>query len=315
MPTKILITGATGAVASRLTAHILALPSPPSLRLSTRNKAAFTPPTTTSSPIEVVQADLTDPTTYATLFAPSPDDPHQTPISHVFLYAPLTPVPSLDGLLTFAKDAGVQHIVLLSSFGVEYLPGSLFEKHHSAYENAIQASGVRYTILRPGSFMSNAKAFFVPFVKTQEGYQKSDEETLKLPLPHPDMLASPIADDDMAAVALTAIMSDKLVDEVVDLCGPVILSPRGQVDLINALRAKEDKGLKPVEIVTVSPLEWPATVSKAIPGILADQLLLWWGKCDGVAEQEGNDSERITGVKALGFEEWLELNKEVFLSF
>jgi uncharacterized protein YbjT (DUF2867 family) len=221
-------------------------------------------------------------------------------------------------LLSFAKENGVHHITFLSSHGVSYLPGSLFATHHGFYEDAILEAGLNYTFLRPGPFASNTRIYFIPFIQAQPEYGggEGDEgkgRRLRLPLPYPNTQIAPIADEDIAAVALVALTTDTLLNQVVDLCGPQLLSPGQQMEAINRLRQREGK--REVEVVKVSEEEWPASVAGAIPEMIAGQFALWWKTCDVVPEQEGNTSEKITGIPSQSFEEWLELNKEPFLEF
>jgi uncharacterized protein YbjT (DUF2867 family) len=56
---------------------------------------------------------------------------------------------SLDDVLTAVRSARVRHVVLLSSQGV----GT--GRHPTGLEDAVTASGLEWTILRPGNFASN----------------------------------------------------------------------------------------------------------------------------------------------------------------
>ncbi|MEU6718731.1 NAD(P)H-binding protein [Nonomuraea sp. NPDC046802] len=68
----------------------------------------------------------------------------------------LFPAPGwpLTDLLANARKAGVRRIVLLSSAS---LPGgpSLIERQHRANEDAVRASGMPWTFVRPTAFMAN----------------------------------------------------------------------------------------------------------------------------------------------------------------
>ena len=101
---RVLVIGATGKVGSCVVEQLLALPSPPTVRVSSRepSKANF------PSSVEVVQGDLTESSTYPALFAS---------VDRVFLYAPHSrggpsPVPQLIQAL---HTAGVRRVVFLSS--------------------------------------------------------------------------------------------------------------------------------------------------------------------------------------------------------
>ena len=98
---RVLIVGATGNVGGCILQQLLALPSPPTLRASSRNPSKLAFPAT----VEAVQGDLQDPSTYPVLFAS---------VDRVFFCAPYssTPIPQLMAAL---RTAGVQRVVFLST--------------------------------------------------------------------------------------------------------------------------------------------------------------------------------------------------------
>ncbi|GAA0344752.1 NAD(P)H-binding protein [Actinoallomurus spadix] len=98
---------------------------------------------------DTVRCDLTDPSTFAAALKG---------VTSVLLYAE----PSHIG--AFAEEAagaGVEHIVLLSSSAVlaPDAADSPVARTHLDVENALTASAVPATTLRPGSFASNALAW------------------------------------------------------------------------------------------------------------------------------------------------------------
>ncbi|KAE8440650.1 hypothetical protein EG329_006846 [Mollisiaceae sp. DMI_Dod_QoI] len=280
---KVLIVGASGAVGSSLLRQLLALDNPPSIRVSSRN------PTNTSFPasVEVVQGDFSDPSSYTRLF---------TGIDRAFLY--VRPGVAFPQLLAAAKEAGVKYIVLLSSMTVEFDPESWIGKMHLDAEEAVRASGLQYTFLRPRNFASNSKAFWVGMM----------QKTGKLSLVYPNAHAAPVTEDDMAAVGLVALTTDKIVNQAIPLCGPISMSQQEQLEAINRLRKREGK--KPIELIVISPEEWKA--QSGLDSGFADQLLSWWKESDGKPELI-QSSERVTGKPSQTYEEWLELNRDAFL--
>jgi hypothetical protein len=92
------------------------------------------------------------------------------------------------------------------------------------------------------------------------------------------------------------------------------MSQQEQVEVINRLRARHHK--QPIDLIILTPDDWKAKMmhwrkDDFDPGF-ADQLLKWWKMGDGVPEVI-QSSERITGKPSLGFEKWLEINREAFL--
>ncbi|CAL5865822.1 uncharacterized protein PFLUO_LOCUS28 [Penicillium psychrofluorescens] len=284
---NVLIVGATGGVGGSLLRQLLALPRPPSIRVSTRNLAKAEFP----SSVQAVQGDLEDASSYPMLFRG---------IDRVFMYA--KPEVSFPQLLSAARDCGVTYMVLLSSMTVEFDPESIVGRLHREVEHAIKASGLQYTFLRPRNFSSNSRQFWVPQM----------EKTGKLWMAYPNAQTAPVSEDDMAGVALVSLTTDKLLNQAVGLSGPVSISQREQVNAINRLRVSEGK--KPVELIILSPEEWKARQAGHMSAEFQDQLLTWWELTDGKPEMI-QSSERITGKPSQSYDDWLLLNKAGFLKF
>ena len=287
---RLLLVGATGGVGSAILRQILAPPNsyPPGLiRVSTRDpaKAAF------PSGVEVVQGDLEDPSSYSRLFAG---------IDRVFLYAKSRA--PLDQLFTAIKDSGAKHIVLLSSMWVVSDPDGLLGSMHMKVEESVRRAGLSYTFLRPGNFASNSRSNWMSQV----------ESTGKLILTYPGAQSAPVSDDDIAAVGIVGLTSNKLLNQAVSLTGPVSLSQIEQVEAINRLRERAQKS--PLKLVVVSPSEWKAQFSGIIPAAFIDQTLSWMKSVDGKPERI-QASARITGLPSQSFEQWLELHKDEYLKW
>src|SRR6266568_8223062 len=134
---------------------------------------------------EVVTADLENPDTL-----PAVLDGAQ----RVFLYAKPE---GIDGFVTAAESAGVQHVVLLSSGAVVH-PGAErnpIARAHAAVESAIEKSGLAWTFIRPGMFATNTLWWWRNSIR--------DEGIVRVP--HPDAQTAPIHEKDLAALAVTAL--------------------------------------------------------------------------------------------------------------
>ena len=126
------------------------LPKAPSLRVSSRKPAAANFPST----VEVVQGDLTNPSTFPSLFSS---------VDRVFLYAiPRAPLPAVCEAM---RSAGVKRVVQLSSKWVVSEPGGLFAKTHAIVEDAIKSAGLSYTFIRGGCFAHNALNLWLPQIR------------------------------------------------------------------------------------------------------------------------------------------------------
>jgi uncharacterized protein YbjT (DUF2867 family) len=183
---KILIVGASGGVGRSLLQQLLATYNPPSIRVSTRNRAKVTFPLS----VEVVQGDLEDASSYSGLF---------NGVDRAFIYAnPRAPLPKL---LAAAKDGNVKYIVLLSSMTVEFDPESSIGKIHLEAENAIKESGIAYTFIRPRNFSSNTRLFWAPIM----------EKTGKLWMTYPRSQTAPVSEDDIVSSAFLKVFISHLV--------------------------------------------------------------------------------------------------------
>lgn len=100
-----------------------------------------------------------------------------------------------------AKEAGLQHVVLLSGRG---------EPSAERAEEALKASGVKWTILRSSWFNQNFS----------EGYLIDGVISGQLMLPAPPV-GEPFVDaDDIADVAVAALTDERHVGKVYELTGP-----------------------------------------------------------------------------------------------
>jgi uncharacterized protein YbjT (DUF2867 family) len=125
------------------------------------------------------------------------------------LGADLTPV------LAEIRNAGVERVVLLSSQGV----GS--GHHPSALEDAVRASGLRWTMLRPGGFHTNALQ-----------WAESVRAGREVAAPFGDVPLPTIDPADIAAVAAVVLRDPSHAGTVYDLTGPAPITPREQVTAI-----------------------------------------------------------------------------------
>ncbi len=114
-------------------------------------------------------------------------------------------VEKLEALCKTAKDADLQHLVLLSGRG---------EHHAKLGEEVVRASGVPFTIVRAAWFAQNFS----------EGYLRDPILAGVLPMPGGD-IREPIIDiDDIADVAVAALTEEGHAGELYEVTGPEMLS-------------------------------------------------------------------------------------------
>ena len=174
-------------------------------------------------------------------------------------------------------------------------PDSIFGRLHAPFEEAVKAAGFEYTFLRPGNFASNVIMWWQGEIRATGG----------VTLVKPNVQSAPVAPEDMAAVAVTALTTDALVNTAPSLTGPRSMSQQEQVEIIS--RAREAQGKAAIKVQVKPAEEWKAVFTQHthIPAMFADALLHHWEVVDGKAE-EVQSSERLTGKPATTFEAWVD---------
>ncbi len=122
-------------------------------------------------------------------------------------------------ILARARDAGVGHFVLLSAICVQK-PLLAFQHAKLAFEAALIASGVRYSIVRPTAFFKSLSGQVErvrrgrPFLVFGDGTRTS---------------CKPISDGDLAAYLADCLQEDRRWNRVLPIGGPgEAITPRGQ---------------------------------------------------------------------------------------
>ncbi|WP_405967107.1 NAD(P)H-binding protein [Streptomyces sp. NBC_00015] len=270
----ILITGGRGAVATRLLALLHADGIP--LRVGSAGHAGLTPP----PGVETVALDLSDPATFPAALAG---------VTSVFLYA------NPDHVTEFAEQAhraGVTHVVVLSSSSVlgvldsepkdDPLAGS-----HLAVERALLASPIATTLLRPGSFASNAASWAWP---VRAGRPVS--------LPFPGAHTDPLHERDLAEAAHAVLTDPRHRGGRFTLTGPESLTFAEQIDRLGAVTGRA------IAVQHVTAEEWKKETDGHIPAVYADALLAWWESTDGRPVALTRTVEELTGHPARPFTVW-----------
>jgi uncharacterized protein YbjT (DUF2867 family) len=265
-----LVIGAAGNVGREVTGQLLA--SGDKVRVLTRDeqKAAF------PDGADVAEGDLTKPETLAAAMRD---------ISK--LYCLMRPG-TADNLATAAKDAGVEHIVLLTSMSAAEPGNNPLGQAHRQAETAVAASGMAWTFLRPTSFASNSLAW-APAIRAGE--------TVRAPFAR---LRSAIIDPrDIAAVAVSALRSSGHEGKTYPLTGPEPLSITDQVRIIGESLGRE------IGFAEQSEDEARASMLQRMPAQVVDALL--------ASQRTAVDAEppvlgtvaHVTGRPARSFRDWV----------
>jgi uncharacterized protein YbjT (DUF2867 family) len=278
---RILVTGATGTVGRQVVSQLLA--TDVRIRALTRNPEVAGLP----SAVEVVRGDLTDPAGLAGCL---------DGVDTVFLVwtAPAGAFPAaLDRIAGRAR-----RIVLLTS--PHRTPHPLFQQPnplaamYAEIERSIEASGLRWTFLRPGMFAANALSWWAPRIREGDVVR----------WPYAAAPTAPIHERDIAAVAVRVLLEDGHEGAEYVLTGPQSLSQREQVATIGDVIGR------PLRLEEISPDEARRELSFPAPAL--SMLLNAWAAAVGVPALVTSTVAEITGRPARTFRDWATDHAEAF---
>ncbi|MFI6320525.1 NAD(P)H-binding protein [Nonomuraea sp. NPDC050556] len=202
---KILVTGATGIVGRHVVDQLVR--AGVSVRALTRDPGAARLP----EGVEVVRGDLTDVASVASAMEG---------IDRMYLF----PVDeTAAAVVEAAEKAGVRRAVVLSAASVTV------GLHASATEQAVEASGLEWTHVRPCGFMTNLLQVWAPGIRS--------ERVVRYPFADEPM--NLIHEADIAAVAVAALLEDGHHGRAYTLTGPGLVTVREQVAAIEAALGEE----------------------------------------------------------------------------
>lgn len=184
MSITILVTGSTGTIGTQVIKQLTAHPGV-KVRAAVRSTAKAD--SVRELGAEPVEFEWSRPETFGAALQGA---------DKLFLLTPFTPdqVELAQRLIDAAQAAGIKHIVKLSAFGCDNEPGIQLGRWHRAVEQAVEASGIPYTFLRPNNFMENFIGYYPP---APDG---------NIYLPFGQGAVSWIDGRDVAAVAVAALL-------------------------------------------------------------------------------------------------------------
>jgi uncharacterized protein YbjT (DUF2867 family) len=273
----ILVTGATGNVGGAVIRALLEHGK--QVRALVRTETAALP-----DEAQRAVGDLNEPDSVA---------PALAGVEGVFLLSGYRGMP---GLLERTRAAGVERVVLLSGGAAV---ASKLDNPISRYmidsEEAVQRSGVAWTILRPSAFMSNALRW-VPQLKAGDA----------VTAPFARVANAVIDPDDIGSVAFEALTSNDHAGSAYRLTGPESLLPADQVRVLGTalgrdlrLEAQSDEDARS-EMSANMPVEYvEAFFSFYVHGTLDESRVL-------------PTVEEITGQPPQTFEQWARRHADAF---
>jgi uncharacterized protein YbjT (DUF2867 family) len=272
----VLVTGATGRV-GRVVIDLLIDAGVPVRALTHRSEAAKP----LRADVEVVTGDLTGPESL---------DEALRGVGAVFLVwtaPPETAPADVERLATHA-----QRVVFLSA--PHKTPHPFFQQPnpmaelYADIERLIAASGLEWTILRPGMFASNALFWWAPGIHAGV-----------IRWPYAAAETAPVDDRDVAAVAARTLYEDGHAGGDHVLTGPESLSQAEQVRIIG------DVVRRPIEFQELSPDEFRRETKGSWPSDVVNMLLAAWGATIGTPAFVTSTVEEILGSPPRTFRRWV----------
>jgi len=199
-------------------------------------------------------------------------------------------------MLDAAKAAGVSHVVKLSGLDVD--KGSFaFARWHLAAEQAIRASGLDWTFLRPNSFIQNLYGA-AHTIKTQGVYYNT----------YGSALVSMVDSRDIGDVAATVLLSDDHKGRIYNLTGPRGVANHEVVAFLNEVAGK------PVQSVDVGGDQLAqAFIGFGMPDVVAAATAELLGQmATGSAGYVSPDIEALLGRAPRDLAQWIRENAQAF---
>jgi uncharacterized protein YbjT (DUF2867 family) len=257
---------------------------------------------------ERVQADLHSPDTVH-------DAVSSTQATRAFIYVAHRSSDNMKSTIQALKSAGIDLVVLLSSFTIQGEPEDVEPSEVIPYLHAQVEISLKevfgpggYVAARPGSFASNTLQYKAGF---KSGLVK---------IFAPDATVDAIAPEDIGRACGTVLVKGPLDENTaMYLYGPQLIS---QADCVKTLAKVLGKS-PTIETMGREEAYKKFTEERHWPAPLAEYMIKQAGTVDParslvcgypVGAEQLLSVEKYTGKKAITFEEWAEQNKQMFIS-
>jgi uncharacterized protein YbjT (DUF2867 family) len=280
----ILVLGATGSTGGEVARQLIAAGVKP--RLFVRNKAKASE---FEGKTEIVGGDLNDTAAFESALRG---------VEKLYLVAT-----GLEGFdleikaIDAARKSGVHHIVKLSAIGADQ-PVLTFSQWHATVEKQLMDSGVAWTMLRPGFFMTNALMLWSETIRSESAfYQPTGEGRWAV-----------IDARDIAAVAIKAMTEPGHEGKGYTLTGSESFSGAEYAEKFSRILGRT------VKFVDVPPeAAKDGMLKSGVPEKYADAVLnLMAAMKAGQADLVTNTFEELSGRRPGSFEDWIRRNIAAF---
>ncbi len=209
----------------------------------------------------------------------------------MFLYGMLDPQRPYDieKVVAAAAAAGIRQVVLLSSVSVlDTDADHPVPRLNRAIEQAVQRSGLDWTFLRPGTFATNTRTWWAGSIRTDNVVR----------LPYPLAQSAPVHEQDLAALAVTALTEPGHSHQTYTVYGAESLTLQRQVEHIGEAIDR------PIRIDHVSDEHARAEVGRTMHPVVAEAIVNQWAAASGVPALTSTIVEKVTGAPAHTYAQW-----------
>lgn len=281
----ILVTGATGNIGSEVVRLLRERGQRMRVLVRDARKLAST------DGVEAVVGDLSRPET----LPPALDG-----VTALFLMGHANELPEITAnVLRAAQQSPLRHVVLISSSTVYAEPEIALGRWHREAEDLLKASGLTYTLLRPGYFSSNAGMWWAGSIRAQGAVylQPSRART------------APIDPRDIAAVAAIALTEPGHEGKTYRLIGP---PPHlGSADQVRIVGEALGRPLRIVEVTEAAAREGMLRAGR--PAFLVDAVTEAMRSGDREGDETlSNDVFEVTKKEPRSFATWVRDHVDVF---
>lgn len=200
-----------------------------------------------------------------------------------------------------ARAAGVQRMVALSAINADddfaRQPSRVRGDRNKEVDELAAGSGLEWVSLRPSVFASNVAGMWAAQIRASDVVSG----------PYASASTAPIADEDIAAVAAHALLTDELAGQRIPMTGPQSLTNTELVETIGAVlgRTLEYREVDPdVVRLRFSAIGFPAAFADAYMGLLSQTV-------DRPALVT-HDVEKILERPATSFAGWVASHRHLF---
>jgi uncharacterized protein YbjT (DUF2867 family) len=182
----------------------------------------------------------------------------------------------------------VAHVVYLSAARLQHGENGPMPGVWSAVEAMLERAAVTWTFVRGGGFAANTLA-----------WAEQIRNGAVVQMPYPDAARSLVHEQDLAELAVQALLDPAHAGRAYVATGPEVLTQQDQVRIIGEVLGRR------LQVQRQSPEEAHAELTEFAGEAFAEQSLAYWAGLVREPERVSTDVEDITGHPARSYAEWV----------